>query len=623
MKKTVPILLLILILTGVQALPAFGNPLEPAVQPAAAASADTIAGTAAPAIQLNGVSLSADAITNEDGLYLPVRAIGEALGNTVAWQAGTRSIDITGPDGPVSIGLNDWKIKAGSHDYYLQSEPLLINGRTYLEAAFFTGEFGLSIRQDAVAGRIYLTSAVQNSLTIVNQQIASTSATLDRTIQYPVISGLENKLAETRINASIKALADQAVKTGDQNAADLAPLLIQYPDIPWKCQTYFDYRISFDRNGLLSIKFQDYEFAGGAHGSTIQTGLTFDLATGENLALADLFNESADYIAPISGSVKAQLEQRDLLSALFAPFRDIRPDQSFYLADDGVVVFYQQYEIMPYAAGIQEFTVPYGQLNSLLALPSRFDAVQDSGRIADALAANILAAARSGRVVSSVYPIGTTVIEDVIQAWGDPASSVYDFKAKGTYDDFPSHAISYGFNKGMQIYEAVSYAEGLSAVTKDKALEIFGLPAFEALSQGREILGYQAGADYKLALYFTAALDRYSVIYPAASVNMMADDPGRDWPVLQAGDSFSLNLKGNPTTGYTWHVSIENPDAATLLSTEIVPDSDLIGAGSTFTWHFKAGKAGDTKIIMKYYRDWEGEASATADNIVTYNMTIE
>jgi hypothetical protein len=33
----------------------------------------------------------------------------------------------------------------------------------------------------------------------------------------------------------------------------------------------------------------DYQFAGGAHGGTIQTAFTFDLQTGEQFKLQDFF----------------------------------------------------------------------------------------------------------------------------------------------------------------------------------------------------------------------------------------------------------------------------------------------------------------------------------------------
>jgi len=33
--------------------------------------------------------------------------------------------------------------------------------------------------------------------------------------------------------------------------------------------------------------------------------------------------------------------------------------KSFYLVPDGIVIYFQQYEIAPYASGIPQFTIPY------------------------------------------------------------------------------------------------------------------------------------------------------------------------------------------------------------------------------------------------------------------------
>jgi hypothetical protein len=32
---------------------------------------------------------------------------------------------------------------------------------------------------------------------------------------------------------------------------------------------------------------------------------------------------------------------------------------NFYLAPDGLIIFYQQYDIAPYSSGIREFLLPY------------------------------------------------------------------------------------------------------------------------------------------------------------------------------------------------------------------------------------------------------------------------
>ncbi|NMC26859.1 MAG: DUF3298 domain-containing protein [Syntrophomonadaceae bacterium] len=51
------------------------------------------------------------------------------------------------------------------------------------------------------------------------------------------------------------------------------------------------------------------------------------------------------------------------------PFAGIDPDQYYCISNLGLTVYLQQYDIMPYAAGIQEFTVGWAELKNLLKDP--------------------------------------------------------------------------------------------------------------------------------------------------------------------------------------------------------------------------------------------------------------
>ena len=44
-------------------------------------------------------------------------------------------------------------------------------------------------------------------------------------------------------------------------------------------------------------------------------------------------------------------------------------DAYFYLTEEGFVFYYQPDTLAPYAAGLLEFSIPYGELEDLLARP--------------------------------------------------------------------------------------------------------------------------------------------------------------------------------------------------------------------------------------------------------------
>ena len=75
---------------------------------------------------------------------------------------------------------------------------------------------------------------------------------------------------------------------------------------------------------------------------------------------------------------------------------------------------------------------------------------------------------------------------------------------------------------------------------------------------------------------------------------------------LKVNDLVRVQIDGNPTTGFTWET--ENLDASLLAQvgkTEFTRNSNLVGAGGTFTFTFKALKAGVTHLRLIYHRTFE------------------
>ncbi len=90
---------------------------------------------------------------------------------------------------------------------------------------------------------------------------------------------------------------------------------------------------------------------------------------------------------------------------------------------------------------------------------------------------------------------------------------------------------------------------------------------------------------------------------------------------LNTGDSLSLTLEGNPTTGYTWEV--ESNDPAVLKPTgepEYSPDSEAIGAGGTYTFRFTAVATGKVALKLIYHRTFEVGVPEIKSCEVTINV---
>ena len=98
-----------------------------------------------------------------------------------------------------------------------------------------------------------------------------------------------------------------------------------------------------------------------------------------------------------------------------------------------------------------------------------------------------------------------------------------------------------------------------------------------------------------------------------------AADSGKQITV-NAGDSFTLTLDSNVTTGFSWsNASISNASVLQETSHEyITPPTPRIGQGGHEKWTFKALAEGTNTISMNYSRSWETGVAPAA----TFNVTI-
>jgi len=79
----------------------------------------------------------------------------------------------------------------------------------------------------------------------------------------------------------------------------------------------------------------------------------------------------------------------------------------------------------------------------------------------------------------------------------------------------------------------------------------------------------------------------------------------------EAGRTFYIFIKANPTTGYGWQLAKPiDEDLIKLVGSEYLPpDTDLVGAPGIEKWTFAAIRSGEATIVLKYVRPWEKDTS--------------
>jgi hypothetical protein len=167
---------------------------------------------------------------------------------------------------------------------------------------------------------------------------------------YPQVAGLKNENVQIKINQLIsKQVLDLIPKEG--------------------CQVYQTikgiYKVELNKNGILSIKLDVYTFRKhAANGLDVQKSITVNLETGKIYQIYDLFKRNSNYRAVITRMIKEQIKERDL--PLIKEFKVIGDNESFYLTNNALVVYFQEIEFTPHYVGIPEFTIPFSQIKNLI-----------------------------------------------------------------------------------------------------------------------------------------------------------------------------------------------------------------------------------------------------------------
>ncbi|MBM4176751.1 MAG: protease inhibitor I42 family protein [Ignavibacteria bacterium] len=98
------------------------------------------------------------------------------------------------------------------------------------------------------------------------------------------------------------------------------------------------------------------------------------------------------------------------------------------------------------------------------------------------------------------------------------------------------------------------------------------------------------------------------------------DNNGSDYKFdfdIEKGKSFQIELKSNPTTGYSWkwinRTSVSIVDTAGY---KYLPDRPgLVGSGGKEIWTFKGMSIGNDSLRFEYNRSWEPNSTVESKTI--------
>jgi|GEM_PF-4295758 len=167
---------------------------------------------------------------------------------------------------------------------------------------------------------------------------------------------------------------DTAIETMIHTQVD--PYLQEVPTDPNETPGPYSLTITYSTTSfspdVVSFIFDTDTYTGGAHPNTFTTTETFNMKTGKEIALQDLFLPKSDYLKILSKESRAQVTAnlgeyvvQDMLDS--GTTEDPTNFQNFALYPDSMVIYFAPYDVAPYAAGPQTANIPFSSLSTVLA----------------------------------------------------------------------------------------------------------------------------------------------------------------------------------------------------------------------------------------------------------------
>ena len=212
-----------------------------------------------------------------------------------------------------------------------------------------------------------------------NVRLKSDSRHYDIDVRYPQIVGADTP-GIRKINQHMKALATAKYQWPlNESKEDIRKDQERLPG------TYnsvnLDYEVSVATDSFLSIFFTGYSYGvGAAHAVQESQSLNYDLASGSELQLSDLFKSGSKYLEFISEYCIEQLSATAgvpgrLNKGRLAP--SAKNFQNWHITSGGISFNFDACEIFACAEGDQSVEIPFSDLKSLFApgIPGKFKIV--------------------------------------------------------------------------------------------------------------------------------------------------------------------------------------------------------------------------------------------------------
>jgi hypothetical protein len=315
-------------------------------------------------------ALTFEAVIDGDTSLLPFDEVFEALGYVVSHGEYDGVENILARRGLATVSAT-----IGSDEVYVDGENLKLDealknadGKTLVSDNLFSKGLKLGVVYEGTKAYITEESKFEHETEwkgeVNNIKSDDGETLLTMLYSYPTLVNDKNDKAIDEVNSTIEQLKADFVDELDHETLPAEDLYENNPDMFVPEEVDFAVDFKRDKNNILSLITYKYYNLGGAHPTTSTQSIVFDMKNGKKMSLEDVLNFSEnklyefiydkfeEYFVDEFGEY--QFEQF-IKESLESEMENI----GWYVTDDTLVLYFNPYQVTPYAMGTPTVEISY------------------------------------------------------------------------------------------------------------------------------------------------------------------------------------------------------------------------------------------------------------------------
>lgn len=332
-------------------------------------------------VTMDGVEMSFDVepVIEKGTTLVPFRAIFEALGCVVSYQAegGMQFVEAQRGRDYVSLQIGSELMYFNGEEVKLAVAPKIVNGRTLVPLRVISEKLDCTVdwigeTRTATINRRRGQAEIHTGNVEKIVKAEDGTVLMDVICAYPIVDlGSESDFING-INEYYRKHAEDYIKTNVDELSEDAEIMHKEMGNQYRPMHFrSSYEVNVNRADLLSITVADYANTNGAHPNTVLSSKTYHLKLESELSVDRIFDIDTDKAeALVYDKFSKWLSDNGLADyntsedALEEAVKNV----NFYLTDNSAVLYFNTYDIAPYAAGVPMVEIPFTGADGVLKI---------------------------------------------------------------------------------------------------------------------------------------------------------------------------------------------------------------------------------------------------------------